>query len=141
MTSSQPGSTEVTDPTPRDLLDLVITDSDVGDVKLRSYVHQLFEALWQQVDSFSGKRPFGSSDWQWRVYAAMGRAGYVEAVFDDYGDLEAVDMKRADALVIRATQALLLGDHAPDEPMDVYVDDTPPPPADFAKELNWDDER
>jgi len=131
----------ILDPTPRQLLDLVVSNSDVGDVRLRDYLYQVVELLWTNPEIFIPKRPFGHPDWQWRVYAVMAKACYVEGVFDEYDDLERVDAARADALILAALGALMIGIHAPDEPLDVVVDDVPEPADNYLDQTDWQNER
>lgn len=78
----------------------------VGHVILRTYLIDLLSTLWAQGSDFSAKRPFGSSDWQWVVYGAMVRAGYVQGEIDGDGELVDADTAAADALIGAAITSL-----------------------------------
>lgn len=76
---------------------------------LTDFLLNLLSTLWAQGESFSGKRPFGDSGWQFEVYEALVRAGHLPGTLDEDGFLEefsANSMKAADELVERAIWAL-----------------------------------
>lgn len=74
------------EPTGKEILDVVIEDCD-GESTLREYLLALLSKLWEEGSDFSGKRAFGNSDWQWDVYAALIKAGFVEGEIDEYGSV------------------------------------------------------
>lgn len=54
-------------------------DSDAGeDIRARDYLCELLSKVWMEEQMFSGKRPFGNSDWQWELFGPLGRAGFIE---------------------------------------------------------------
>lgn len=71
-----------------ELLHLEINDPDSGAQTVGQFLGLLLSTLWLQTELFSGKRPFGNSDWQYTVYKAMGKAGIAEIVFDEDGYIE-----------------------------------------------------
>lgn len=88
-------------PTAEQLLALPVE----GDT-LRGYLTELLATLWTQGSDFSAKRPLGNTDWQWLVYAAMVRAGYVQGEIDGDGYLMDADTDAADALIGAAITSL-----------------------------------
>lgn len=88
-------------PTIEQLLALSIEDGE-----LRGYLTELLATLWTQGSDFSAKRPLGNSDWQWLVYAAMVRAGYVQGEIDGDGYLTDADTTEADVLIGAAIASL-----------------------------------
>lgn len=79
-------------------------DADVDTV--RDYLIKLLSTLWGQAEDFSSKRPFGNSDWQWEVYAALAKAGLVEGSFDEDGYINEIDTGAADNLMQMAIESL-----------------------------------
>jgi hypothetical protein len=63
-------------------------DSDAGDdISIRQYIYALVSTLWDEEESFSGKRPFGNSGWQSEPLYALAKHGFVdlgENKFDEY---------------------------------------------------------
>lgn len=54
-------------------------DSDAGDdITVRQYLHELLRTLWEEEESFSGKRPFGNSRWQHDLYGPLAKAGFID---------------------------------------------------------------
>jgi len=55
--------------------------------------------LWNEGESFSGKRPLGDSGWDWDVFAALGHGGFIDAEFDDDGYLVDCDWTKGQDLI------------------------------------------
>jgi hypothetical protein len=53
------------------ILDTPYTFRDCSAENLRLYFYYLLDAVWVEGEDFSGKRPFGNSDWETEVYAAL----------------------------------------------------------------------
>ena len=45
------------------ILDKRFEDFDLGNVSIREYFYKLTSTLWEENESFNGKRPFGNSGW------------------------------------------------------------------------------
>jgi len=71
------------------ILDLPILNPDRGTwdnkptINLRQYFQLLTISVWEEGENFSGKRPFGNSDWQSDVCEVLEAAGYS---VDNYWD-------------------------------------------------------
>lgn len=75
-------------------------NSDVGDnVTVRDFLRELLDTLWMEAEGFSGKRPFGNSGWQFDIYAALIRAGYIDGTLDVDGCVEDIDTATAEKYV------------------------------------------
>jgi hypothetical protein len=95
--------------TPRQVLDLELPENDSGASTVRGYLIALLDKLWREDDRFSGKHPFGNSQWQYDLYEPMGRAGMVAMAFDADGYVETfshAEQVRADSLILAAIQEL-----------------------------------
>ena len=78
---------------PQDALDVEFVHQDLGKITVREFFRQLLSTLWEEEDSFSGKRPFGNSCWQYDLYIGLIDAGVLEGkVFrDEDGEVEEAD--------------------------------------------------
>jgi hypothetical protein len=77
-----------------DVLDTVLlTKLEVfgKELTLREYLLALLLTLWDEQEDFSGKRPFGNSDWAFDVYAALIKAGHLKGTLDSDGAVEDYD--------------------------------------------------
>lgn len=81
-----------------DVLNLEVSCDD-RPLTIRSYLINLLSELWAQRESFSGKRPFGDSDWEFEIYTGLIKAGFVDGELDDYGYVESLDQDEADMLI------------------------------------------
>ena len=97
---------EITPDQVRQVLDLEIDDGGGTATTVRGYLLALLAKLWTEADDFSGKRPFGSSDWQCDVYVPLIKAGLIPGSLDEDGYIEQIDYKVADALMLAAIAEL-----------------------------------
>lgn len=93
---------------PHDLLHCPMGPNDADAATVGEYLGLLLSTLWLQGQQFNGKRPFGNSDWQWLVYEAMVKNGFVFGILaDDDGDTYLEDFTyddqiKADELILQA---------------------------------------
>ena len=74
--------------------------SDAGaDLSVREYLRMLLVSVWDEGEEFSGKRPFGNSDWECDIYDALVAAGFLPSTLDKYGHQTIVDQKHAQGYV------------------------------------------
>lgn len=83
--------------------------NDADAETVRDYLISLLSELWWQAEGFSGKRPWGNSDWQWTLYASLVEEGLADGSFDEDGYLDALDRRAAHALVSSAIESLREG--------------------------------
>lgn len=81
--------------------------NDAQASSIREYLGALLERLWDEQDEFSGKRPFGNSDWVGHLEIALIRVGAVSGEIDEDGYLGAVDGPAADRLIRFAIAELI----------------------------------
>jgi hypothetical protein len=81
-------------------------DNDAKAATIGDYLRELLRKLWNEGESFSGKRPFGNSGWEHEIYLALGKAGHIKAEFDSEGWLEYCDDTHANKLIFRAIDSL-----------------------------------
>ena len=81
-------------------------DNDSGAPTVRGYLLRLLETLWREEESFSGKRPFGNSGWQYDLYIPLIQAGAISGSLDEDGYVEDCDTAAGDRLIIAAIRAL-----------------------------------
>lgn len=59
-------------------------DSDAGDdITVRDYLHTLLLTVWEEGESFSGKRPFGNSGWEYDLFIPLIKAGFISGELDE----------------------------------------------------------
>lgn len=96
-----------TEPTPQQVLNLELApDNDSGTTTVRGYLTALLSLLWEHDEGFSGKKPFGSSDWQDDLYIPMMRAGFITGELGKDGDVREMDTRTGDRLIQAAIKHL-----------------------------------
>ena len=80
--------------------------NDAGAKTVREYLTCLLGHLWRHKERFSAKRPFGNSNWDYELYAALIIAGAVEGTLDEEGFVDEVDSDEADRLILEAIRGL-----------------------------------
>lgn len=102
--------------TPQEILALPMSENDSGADTIGGYFHALLVKLWEDGESFSGKRPFGNSGWDYALYAALVKAnaveGHIETFSEEDGggeDVDCTDQKHARAIILAALDALFEG--------------------------------
>jgi hypothetical protein len=73
--------------------------NDAQAATVGEYLVALVREVWRLNENFSGKRPFGNSGWHYELYAPLVRAGLVDGLTNEDGEIEVTDGRRADALI------------------------------------------
>lgn len=81
------------------LLDTEMQENDAGAATIGDYLRRLLLCLWDEKDSFSSKRPFGNSDWEYELYIPLIEAGVIEGELDEFGYIEDVDVDQANTII------------------------------------------
>lgn len=81
--------------------------NDAQASSIREYLGALLERLWDEQDEFSGKRPFGNSDWNGDLQIALIKVGAVSGAIDEDGYLDRVDSPMVDTLIRAAIAELI----------------------------------
>jgi hypothetical protein len=77
---------------------------------VRDYLRKLLETLWDDGECFSGKRPFGNSGWEWEIYDALGRAGFIAGVLaEQHFNMSSKQKAEAHAYVLELITAAFHG--------------------------------
>lgn len=92
------------------ILSLPMGENDAKAKTVREYLGKLLLGVWQDGESFSGKRPFGNSNWEHDLYTPLVKAGVVEGKFEDGSDY-APDMTideqvKADRLIVSSIKMM-----------------------------------
>lgn len=91
----------------RQILDLPMGSNDADADTIRDYLVAIVAKVWMENEEFSGKYPFGNSDWQYELYKPLVLHGFVGGSLDtDYGHLESADEDAADTLILAAIEHL-----------------------------------
>lgn len=91
--------TDIDQLTARRVLDLRLPDNDAMADTVGGYLIELLATLWREEQSFSGKRPFGNSGWQYDLYVPLVKAGLISGELDEDGYPVEVDYKAGDRLI------------------------------------------
>lgn len=97
---------------PQQILALPMQENDADAATIRDYLIKLLATLWDEKEGFDGKRPFGNSDWDGNLVAALIQAGAIEGELDEDGYIESCDDNAAETLIADAIQALGAGGEA-----------------------------
>lgn len=77
---------------------------------IKDYLKELLRTLWGEEESFSGKRPFGYSGWQYGVVIALLKTGYIKGdiTYDKDGSFSGAsyDRKEAEKFVLNLIKSL-----------------------------------
>jgi hypothetical protein len=87
---------------PQEILALPMETNDAKAKTVRDYIVSLAAEVWREGEGFSGKRPFGNSDWEFDLYRSLIAAGLIDADADGYPD----DRGEADRLIRDAIESL-----------------------------------
>jgi hypothetical protein len=68
-----------------EILNLPMGENDSGAETIKGYLKELLSVLWNEGESFSGKRPFGNSGWEDDLYKPLIVAGVVDGYLDEDG--------------------------------------------------------
>jgi hypothetical protein len=82
--------------------------NDAGASSVGEYLIKLLAKVWEEQDNFDGKRPFGNSDWEYDIHAALVRDGLIEGSFDSEGFLDECDSAEGRLLVADAIDGMVL---------------------------------
>lgn len=58
---------------------------------IREYLIALLDRLWDELEGFSGKRPFGNSGWEYTLAVPLIENGFVNGIIDADGYVEEID--------------------------------------------------
>ena len=87
------------------VLDLKIKDSVLGEsVSIRKYLKSILVELIEQGESFSGKRPFGDSDWLNDLYGPLADVGLIDRS-NNHGEIS-YDSFEADKIIVQLIKGL-----------------------------------
>lgn len=92
--------------TPAEILALPMQDNDADAATIRDYLVALLAEVWKWGDEFSGKRPFGNSDWWYELYLPLVKAGVIDGDIDEDGNLEDSDNSAGHAAISAAIKEL-----------------------------------
>lgn len=93
----------------REILATPMEENPSGRKTIGGYLHELMVQCWSKGSSFNGKRPFGSSSWEFDLYKALATSGRIQLTLDEYGYIDEFsreERQKADALIDLAVEEL-----------------------------------
>lgn len=95
-----------TEVSPVDVLACPMADNDAGADTIRTYLVALLAELWKHGECFGGKRPFGNSGWEYELYGALAKAGFIAGTFDEDGYVDEMDTDAGRSLITAAIESM-----------------------------------
>lgn len=84
------------------ILEIPMQENDAEAETIGDYFRALLKAVWAEGEGFSGKRPFGNSDWDYDLYTALVKSKAVKGKIDQEGSLIQCDEDSANSLIMEA---------------------------------------
>ena len=94
------------EPTADDILNTPMPENDASATTIRDYLDKLLAEVWKWQESFSGKRPFGNSDWEYELHGALLDAGLINGKRDEDGYIDEIDSAKGHGLIMKAIREL-----------------------------------
>lgn len=73
------------------ILNLPMQENDAEAETIRDYLCHLLLTVWEEQESFSGKRPFGNSGWDYDLMETLVRHAVINGVIHEEGWLDDFD--------------------------------------------------
>ena len=89
----------------KEILNLPMIDNDVDADTIGNYLKLLLLELWVKGEGFSGKRPFGNSDWQWKIYESLAKAGKIQVLYYDE-EIKYIDTNKGKEIIMQCIEDL-----------------------------------
>jgi hypothetical protein len=93
--------------TVQDILNLPMQENDASADTIGDYLQELLSSLWEEGDGFSGKRPFGNSNWESELYHTLVMHEIIQGEIID-GYLESYDEKKGYKIIKEAIQRMYM---------------------------------
>lgn len=75
-------------------------DSDAGEgITIRDYLARVLLKFWDEGEGFNSKRPYGNSDWAWRLYEALVQGKFISGTLDSDGRIDTFNKNEANQFV------------------------------------------
>ena len=89
-----------------EILNLKMRPNDANADTIKDYLCRLMITLWKEGEGFSGKRPFGNSNWEYELYFPLVDAGVINGHTCDDEYLEDVDEKAGYKIILKCINEL-----------------------------------
>jgi hypothetical protein len=95
---------------PQEMLELRWHYADLceegADLSIRDYLKQLLTTLFEEGESFSGKRPWGNSGWENDLATPLVVGGAIAGTVDEYGYADDFKQDAVDTAIFEMIDAL-----------------------------------
>ena len=89
------------------ILELKFYSNDLDEeLSIKDFFKRLLKKLFEEGEGFSGKRPFGNSDWQYDLCSCLIEKGIVNGEIDEDGYVEECDWAFFDMIIQRLIESL-----------------------------------
>lgn len=73
-------------------------------ITLKEYLKLTLLTFIEEGESFSGKRPFGNSDWDWQIYKGLITLDNNLGTLDEDGYIGIVDQRSCDKVIVKCIE-------------------------------------
>lgn len=89
-----------------DYLNNTLVENPYGgkDLTLKEYLKETLLTFIREGESFSGKRPFGNSDWDWQIYKGLIALDNSLGTLDEDGYIATVDSEACDRIIVKCVK-------------------------------------
>lgn len=86
--------------TSKEILELKFHSNDLRKtVTVKDFFKELLKRLFKEMECFSGKRPFGNSDWEYDMCACFIKNGIVDGKIDEDGYIYECNWRQFDNVI------------------------------------------
>ena len=84
------------------ILDLKFMSGDLDkEVTIREFFYELMKTLWEEGESFSGKRPFGNSGWDSDLVTCLIKNKVIDGDLDEDGYISKCNWDETNELILQ----------------------------------------
>lgn len=73
-------------------------------ISLKEYLKLTLVTFLKEGEGFSGKRPFGNSDWDWQIYKGLIALDSSLGKLDEDGYINTVDQRACDMIIMKCVE-------------------------------------
>lgn len=82
----------------KEVINTKMVDNDANAETIKDYLRAILSNLWQEKESFSGKRPCGNSGWEYYLYDSLVLSGHIDGEVED-GEIIERDIEAGDEVI------------------------------------------
>ncbi len=76
------------------------------EITIKEYLKELLRTLWIGGESFSGKRPFGNSGWEYDLYLPLIKENIIIGSLDEFECIDSCDTQSGSIVILEIINSL-----------------------------------